>query len=147
MIRTQKKIFEFNKNVLTLLSGTTIAQALPVAISPILTRMYAPEDFGLFAIFIAITAIFGSTVNARYDLAIMLPKKDEDAINLFALGFVITTIISFCIFILILIFNKNLVYYLGNKEIGIWLYFLPLTIFLTSIWNILSNFNSRKKKI
>ena len=146
MISTQKKNFEFNKNVLTLLTGTTVAQAIPVAISPILTRIYTPEDFGLFSIFIAITAIFGSTVNARYDLAIMLPKKDEDAINLFALGFVITTIISFCIFILILIFNENLVYYLGNKEIGIWLYFLPLTIFLTGIWNILSNFNNRKKK-
>ncbi len=146
MISTQKKNFEFNKNVLTLLTGTTVAQAIPVAISPILTRIYTPEDFGLFAIFIAMTAIFGSIVNARYDLAIMLPKKNEDAINLFALGFLITTIISSFFFVLVIIFNQNLVHYLGNKEIGIWLYFLPITIFLTGIWNILSHFNNRKKK-
>ena len=145
MISTQKN-FEFNKNVLTLLTGTTVAQAIPVAISPILTRIYTPEDFGLFAIFIAMTAIFGSIVNARYDLAIMLPKKNEDAINLFALGFLITTIISSFFFVLVIIFNQNLVHYLGNKEIGIWLYFLPITIFLTGIWNILSHFNNRKKK-
>ena len=147
MISTQKKNFEFNKNVLTLLTGTTVAQAIPVAISPILTRIYTPEDFGLFAIFIAMTAIFGSIVNARYDLAIMLPKKNEDAINLFALGFLITTIISSFFFVLVIIFNQNLVHYLGNKEIGIWLYFLPITIFLTGIWNILSHFNNRKKNI
>ena len=42
---------EFNRNVLTLMTGTTIAQALPIAITPILTRLYTPEDFGVFAIF------------------------------------------------------------------------------------------------
>jgi len=40
---------EFSKNVLTLMTGTTIAQAIPVAISPILTRLYTPEDFGVVA--------------------------------------------------------------------------------------------------
>jgi len=27
------------------MTGTTIAQAIPIAISPILTRIYTPEDF------------------------------------------------------------------------------------------------------
>ena len=59
MISTQKKNLEFNKHVLILLTGTTVAQSIPVAISPLLTRIYTPEDFGLFALFVAITAIFG----------------------------------------------------------------------------------------
>ena len=41
---------EFTKNVLTLMTGTTIAQAIPIAISPILTRLYSPEDFWIFAL-------------------------------------------------------------------------------------------------
>ena len=146
MISAQKKNLEFNKHVLTLLTGTTVAQSIPVAISPLLTRIYTPEDFGLFAIFVAITAIFGPIVTARYDIAIMLPKKDEDAINLFALSFIITTIMSLIFFVFILIFNQNLAHYLGNKEIENWLYFLPLSIFLAGIWNILSNLNNRNKK-
>jgi len=44
------------------MTGTTIAQAIPIAISPILTRLYTPEDFGVFALFIAITSIFGIKV-------------------------------------------------------------------------------------
>jgi len=36
---------EFSRNVLTLMTGTTIAQAIPIAISPILTRIYTPKDF------------------------------------------------------------------------------------------------------
>ena len=36
---------EFSRNVLILMTGTTIAQAIPIAISSIFTRIYTPEDF------------------------------------------------------------------------------------------------------
>ncbi len=81
---------EFSKNVLTLMTGSTLSQAIPIAISPILTRLYTPEDFGLYAIFIAIITIFGTIVSGRYELAIMLPENDEHAINIFGLGILIT---------------------------------------------------------
>ena len=48
---------EFSRNVLTLMTGTTIAQAIPIAISPILTRIYTPEDFGVFALFIGVVGV------------------------------------------------------------------------------------------
>ena len=76
MLKRFKPKSEFNRNILTLMTGTTIAQAIPIAISPILTRIYTPEDFGIFAIFLAITLIIGSIANGRYELAIMIPKKD-----------------------------------------------------------------------
>ena len=52
---------EFSRNVLTLMTGTTIAQAIPIAISPILTRNYTSEDFGVFALYniLKITIIIG----------------------------------------------------------------------------------------
>ena len=59
MIKLFKPKSEFSRNVLTLMTGTTIAQAIPIGISPILTRIYSPEDFGLFALFLAITNIIG----------------------------------------------------------------------------------------
>jgi O-antigen/teichoic acid export membrane protein len=137
---------EFIRNVLTLMTGTTIAQAIPVAISPILTRIYTPEDFGVFALFIAITAIFGSIANGRYELAIMLPKKDEDAINIFALGFIITTFISLLLLILVLIFQDKIVDILKNEDIRVWLYFVPIAVFFAGLYNILNYFNNRKKQ-
>ena len=85
MLKRFKPKSELNRNILTLMTGTTIAQAIPIAISPILTRIYTPEDFGIFAIFLAITLIIGSIANGHYEQAIMIPKKDEDAINIFAL--------------------------------------------------------------
>jgi len=128
------------------MTGTTIAQAIPIAISPILTRLYSPEDFGLFALFISITSIFGSIANGRYELAIMLPEKDEDAINIFALGFIITSVISLILFIIVLLFNDYISSLLNNNEIRIWLYFVPIVVFFTGLYNILNYFNNRQKK-
>jgi len=137
---------EFSKNVLTLMTGTTIAQAIPIAISPILTRLYTPEDFGVFALFIAITSIFGSIANGRYELAIMLPKKDEDAINILALGFIINVILSLFLLLIVIIFHNYIVKLLNNKEISPWLYFVPFSVFLIGIFNLLNYFNNRMKQ-
>ncbi len=145
MLNKLKPKSEFSKNVLTLMTGTTIAQAIPIAISPILTRIYTPEDFGVLALFVAITAIFGTIANGRYELAIMLPKKDEDAINIFALGFIITCFISLILLILVLVFNDYFTKLLGNDEISFWLYFVPITVFFSGLFNILNYFNNRKK--
>lgn len=146
MINKLKPKSEFSKNVLTLMTGTTIAQAIPIAISPILTRIYTPQDFGVFALFVAISVIFGSIANGRYELAIMLPKKDEDAINIFALGFIITVAMSLLLLILVIAFHDYFLSLLNNEEIGAWLYFVPITVFFTGFWNILNYFNNRKKQ-
>jgi len=145
MIDKLKPKSEFNRNVLTLLTGTTIAQAIPVAISPILTRIYTPEDFGIFALFLAIISIFGSIANGRYELAIMLPEKDEDAINIFALGLIIVSILSISLFLIIILFHDSIMQFLNNDEIGLWLYFSPIAIFFIGFFNVLNYFNTRKK--
>ena len=62
MIQRLKPKSEFSRNVLTLMTGTTIAQAIPIAISPILTRIYSPEDFGLLALFLAVFSILSNAI-------------------------------------------------------------------------------------
>lgn len=145
MKKNKKIVSEFSRNVLTLLGGTAVAQAIPIAISPILTRIYTPDDFGIFAIFFSISTIFGSIASARYELAIMLPELEEDAINVFALGFIITSSVTFLLTVIVLIFNNNIIQLLGNEEIGIWLYFVPISVFFIGFFNLLSFFNNRSK--
>lgn len=147
MINKLKPKSDFSHNVLTLMTGTTIAQAIPIAISPILTRIYTPEDFGVFALFLAIVGFFSVIASGRYEQAILIPKKDEDAINIFALGFIIICSISLFLLIIILIFNNNITALLNNETISIWLYFIPLTVFFIGLFNLLVLFNNRKKTI
>ncbi len=136
---------EFSRNVLTLMTGTTIAQAIPIAISPILTRIYKPEDFGIFALFLAIVGFFSVVSSARYEQAILVPKEDEDAINIFALGFLINIFISIFLFLVVVIFHEEITNLFNNKEIETWLWFAPLTIFFMGLFNLLTYWNNRKK--
>jgi len=145
MLDKLKPKSEFARNVLTLMTGTTIAQAIPIAISPILTRIYTPEDFGIFALYMSVASILSVIATGRYELAIMLPKKDEDAINIVALSLIISFLISFIALLIIFFFNDSLTNLLGNSKISSWLYFIPLTVLLTGIYQSFNYWSNRKK--
>jgi len=146
MIKKLKPKSEFSRNVLTLMIGTTIAQAIPIAISPILTRIYTPEDFGVFALYMSIASIISVIATGRYELAIMLPKKDSDAINIVALSILISFFVSFISFVIVFIFNTQITNLLNNPEISNWLYFIPITILLTGIYQSFNYWSNRKKQ-
>src|SRR5690606_7807845 len=136
---------EFSKNVIILMTGTTVAQAIPITITPILTRMYSPEDFGVLALFVAITAILGSIANGRYELAIMLPDSDDDAINIAAMGMLIASILALLPFMPAVFLNDSISAKLENSFIGFWLYFVPSVVWLLGLYNILNYLNNRKQ--
>lgn len=134
---------DFNKNVLKLMTGSTIAQAIPIAISPILTRMYTPEDYGIVTLFLTIATIFGAIANGRYEMAIVLPKKDEEAINIVALSLLIASAISFCLLIFIIFFRDFILHFLGNDDLKNWLFFIPFIVFFIGLYNALNQLNIR----
>lgn len=137
---------EFARNVLTLMTGTVLAQAIPIAISPILTRIYTPEDFGVLSLFIAITAITGVIANAKYEQAIVLPEFEKEAINLLYLGLLISTVVSVILLVCIFFLEDEIVYSLKEEKIRDWLYFIPLSTFLIGLYNMFNYYNIREKK-
>ncbi len=73
---------EFLRHVLALMSGTALAQVVVMALMPVLSRLYTPEQFGVLAAFTSVVAIISAVAALKYDMAIMLPERDEDAIVL-----------------------------------------------------------------
>lgn len=146
MLSRLKPKSEFTKNVLTLMTGTAIAQAIPIAISPILTRIYSPEDFGIFALFLSIASLVGVGVTARYELAIMLPKKKSDAMQILYLSLLITVLISLVALLVVFLFNEQITLMLGNQAISKWLYFVPISVFLTGVYQSLNYWFNRNRE-
>jgi O-antigen/teichoic acid export membrane protein len=136
---------EFSRNVLTLVTGTSVAQIIPIAISPVLTRIYSPEDFGIYALFLSLVAIFGVMANGKYELAIILPKNNNDAYGLLVLAMFLTFISSIVLFLIFYVLNFEISNLLKSSEIGFWLYLIPLSIFLTSFFSVLVQYNNRIK--
>lgn len=128
------------------MTGTALAQAIPIAISPILTRIYTPEDFGIFAIYMAITSIASVLVTGRYELAIVLPKSDRDALHIVVLSVVLSCLISVLLLIFVIVFNSQITLLLGAPEISSWLYLGPVSTMLTGIYTSLNYWSNRKSQ-
>ena len=69
----------YARNVLTLMTGTTLAQAIPIAISPILTRLYSPEEFGRFQLFASVATNLAVLGCGRYEFALPLARDEAEA--------------------------------------------------------------------
>lgn len=135
----------FVNNVITLMTGTSIAQAIPIALSPILTRIYSPEDFGLFALYTGLASVLIVISTGRYELAIMLPEKESDASDIVKLSTSLAFIFSFLTFVVILIFGKDISILLGNEKIHYWLFLLPISLLINGSYQSLNYWFNRKK--
>ena len=71
--------------VLTLVAGGAVAQALPLLLGPWLTRLYTPQQFGLYHLFAAVSANLAVVACARYEFALPLVGDAADAAALRAL--------------------------------------------------------------
>jgi O-antigen/teichoic acid export membrane protein len=126
--------------------GTTVAQAIPIIISPILTRIYSPEEFGLLILFMSIVSILSVIVSLRYERAIIQPLDDEDAISLVVISMLVTIGVSTVLTILINIFYTQIQELIGNNEIDILKYWVPFAVLITGFYNSLYEWHVRKKQ-
>ena len=136
----------FSKDVLKLVSGTTFAQALVIIASPLLTRLFSPEAFGLLAIFTSITKVLGVVSCLRYEFAIMLPDNERDAVNLLALCVGIVTGISLLSLPFFLIFEPAIVSALNAPGLAGHLWLVSPFVFVSGLFVALNYWNSRTRR-
>ncbi|AGX06497.1 O-antigen translocase [Bacillus sp. NRRL B-14911] len=67
------------KNVTTLLSGTVLAQAIPILASPILSRIYTPKEFGIYSVILSVAIIISIFFTFKVERAIIIPDSQEEA--------------------------------------------------------------------
>ncbi len=136
----------FFSNVLKLVSGSIIAQILGILLIPVITRIYSPENFGVYQLFLSISGILIAFSCLSYQLAIMLPKEDEDSANLVALCFILVTTISIISGSFFIIFSGWIAQILNTPEISQYLIFLPLIVFLNGIFLGMTYWLTRRKR-
>ncbi len=140
---SKKESFVFD--VLTLAGGTTFAQILTVLAAPVLTRLYGPDDFGVWAIYLSITSIISVIACMRYEYSIMLPESSEEAVNLLGLSFLAVLLVTGLTFPVIWCFKEPIVNILNSQQIGNYLWLVPPFIFVNGLFLALNSWNSRTK--
>jgi O-antigen/teichoic acid export membrane protein len=134
---------DFMANVLKLIAGTALGQLITVLISPVLTRIYTPDDFGILAIYVSIVSIISVIISLRYETAIMLPDENDEAVDLVILSTGIAFGLSLFFLLVIIFFNQKIVDLIEHPELSFYLYLIPLSTFFFGSFQILSYWMSR----
>ena len=121
----------FFRNFLVLMSGTALAQVISVAIAPFLTRLYDPADFGVFGVYISIVGIIGAVPTLRYEQAMMLPKSNEEAANLFGDSLASVAIVATVAALVCIPFGGRIAAMTDSPGLSHWLWLVPISVFLS----------------
>jgi lipopolysaccharide exporter len=87
----------FFKNLMVVMSGTVASQIIGLALTPIISRLFSPSDFGVYGSFNSLAGVFAAGATMQYTQAIILPKDNGDAVNIFCVSCLCTLTISFII--------------------------------------------------
>lgn len=140
----------FRKNVIVLTSGTAMAQAIPLAIMPYLTRVYSPAEFAVLASFTALVSVLAVIVAARYELTIMQSKDTVEANHRAVLSLVAIAVSAILWGVLAAFFSPAVSGVMGQPALQPWLIWLPLPLMMMGMVQTFSswlNFHKRYRDI
>lgn len=141
-----RKDTKFFSDVLKLVTGSGFVQVFRVLISPVLSRLFLPEYFGILQNYLSIVKPLGVVSSLRYDRAILLPKERKEAANMLVMSLGITALFSASMFLLVWLFGEQFAASLKSPELAKYLWFIPLSIAALGFFEALRQWNSRDRK-
>ena len=133
------------RNFTKLLSANLVAQVIGLVVYPILTRMYAPEDFGLLNLFLSIGGVLIILSTAEYYYAIVLPKEETDAEQVLGVG-VLWLVATTILVGLSVAFARPISLLFKSPDLTSYYWLMPLYVFAMGAWNLLNYWYIRHKE-
>lgn len=133
----------FMQSVAVLGMGTLLAQIITAGASPILTRLYLPEDFGLIALFSALVGSLSPSISGTYDVAIVVTKSNEESKQLLGIAIFLCFLMSLVVFTGLWLFSDQVLILLNAERLGDWVPLIPLALFLTGVVTSLNYYSNR----
>lgn len=135
----------FARSASVLVGGTAAGQIIVVAASPVLTRLYGPEDFGLLAVFASMLGILGVVASLRYQLAIPLPESDEEAANVTVLSLLVVMGMALLAAAIVIPWREPIAKAVNAPLLADYIWLLPLGLFLTGVYQVFNYWAIRTK--
>src|SRR5699024_7251994 len=137
---------KFVRNVIIVASGTAGAQVITMLFSPIITRMYGPEAFGVMGTFSAMINIIIPVAALTFPIAIVLPKEHKEAKSIMRLSMLVALIISLLSFLAIIFFKEDIANIFKLNDISTYLYMVPFVIIFDAFMQIIEQLLIRTKQ-
>jgi O-antigen/teichoic acid export membrane protein len=135
---------EFARSVTILAGGTATGQAIAIAATPILTRLYSVEDFGLLQSYTYGLGLVLAIISFKYEFAVLLAETESMARDVLALALAIVA--AFSCFLLVIVVFLDLASLLHSAgKIAPLLWFLPLSVGSAGVYQALTYWFLRRK--
>jgi O-antigen/teichoic acid export membrane protein len=86
---------DFWRKVATVLGGTAVAQLIPLAVLPLLTRLIGPQELGLYFLWLGVAGVLTVLAGAKLDMAIFMAHTEEVINDLLRLIFIVSIGVAF----------------------------------------------------
>lgn len=136
---------DFFRDTVTVITGSAFSRVLAFLSLPILSRLFTPEEFGTLALFALIAVTVACIASGRYEVAIVLPDSDSDALHLALIALVISALSSLISLALVLLWSEQILAAFNADSLGGWLKLVPAYIFIISASSVVSFWATRKK--
>lgn len=130
-------------NTLRIFLANIALQAVSFFTLPVFSRIYSPSDYGWWGIFMFVCGIAAVVSCLRYEMALMIPKEEDEALHIFHVAQSINFIFLLFFFATVVVFN-DLLFQLLQFDFY-FLLLIPAHIFFTGYNNLLIQWISRKK--
>jgi O-antigen/teichoic acid export membrane protein len=144
LLRRGRHSGSFLGDVARLTSGTTVAQVLSVLVAPLFARLFAPEAFGVSALFSSAVTVLGTLECMGYHMAIMLPSDDRDAAQVVSICLLVAALLALAILGLVVSLRGWLQSVPGLTPIASYFGLLALAVFLSGSMQTLRQWNNRR---
>jgi len=137
---------ETAKNLMTLMSSSFAASIIPILFAPIYSRLYSPENYGVFGIVIALASLLSIVAYSHVPQTIMLAKTNEVAFENFQLSIIVNIIIcSGALLLAILVLFGSITLNMALIFDPIYL-LIPVITFLNGLIQSISVWLNRNKR-
>ncbi|HET9425903.1 MAG TPA: oligosaccharide flippase family protein [Gemmatimonadaceae bacterium] len=136
----------YARNVGSLLVGSTVSQLLPIALAPVMTRLYAPADYGALAICMSVSGIVSVLVTSQYTQAILLPRRRAEAVNLLAVSTAASLLIAAMLGIALVVARQGVARLIGDATGTPWLLAVPPVVFCNGLIAALTLWLTRERE-
>lgn len=128
----------FARDVASVGGGIAIAQAITLAFTPLLTRLFSPEAFGTSAAFAALLGVVLPIATLGYSSAIVQPKTDDAAAAVARLSILCGMVLVPLSLLLVVLLKPWLAAWTGLESATWVLYFIPVSIAVSALLSVAS---------
>jgi|TARA_B100002003_G_scaffold205199_1_gene198502 O-antigen/teichoic acid export membrane protein len=133
------------RGMATLALGAGMARVVGIAVIPILTRLYTPEEYGVLAAFTALILVVTPLMGLCYGMALPLPRRDETAMNLLLLAGLITLVMTLGMALALWFGAPALLGLISMEAMIPWWWLLPLGMLGAGLFETMSFWATRRK--